>query len=121
MLRNLANAAGIPMDTSAGQADLVLGGAATTIAGIFVYPNPYRGSGPNGEPVIMFAGLPEHATIRIFTMQGTLVKEIAHSSASGAARWDLNNGQGKAVASGVYLFAAESGGETVRGKFAILR
>jgi hypothetical protein len=120
MLRNLANVSGVPMDTSGGRADLILGGAAQGISDIFVYPNPYRGSGRNGEPVITFAGLPEHATIRIFTLQGTLVKTIEHSNGSGAAPWNLLNNHGEAVAAGVYLFSAESNGETNRGKFAIL-
>ncbi len=120
-LRNLTNASGAPMDTSAGRADLVLGGAAESIADIFVYPNPYRGAGPNGEQVVVFAGLPEQATIRIFTIQGTLVRRLDHQNSTGAARWDLTNDQGEAVASGVYLYSAVSSGETVRGKFAIMR
>lgn len=120
-LRNLTNANGAPMDTSAGRADLVLGGAAESIADIFVYPNPYRGTGPNGERVVVFAGLPEQATIRIFTLQGTLVRKLDHQNSTGAARWDLTNDRGDLVASGVYLFSAVSSGETVRGKFAIMR
>ena len=120
-LRNLTNASGVPMDTTAGHADLVLGGAAQSISEIFVYPNPYRGAGPNGEPVVVFAGLPEQATIRIFTLQGTLVRKLDHQNSTGATRWDLTNDQGEAIASGVYLYSAVSNGETVRGKFAIMR
>ena len=121
MLRNLTNANGVPMDTTSGQADIVLGGAAANISDAFVYPNPFKGIGPNGERAIVFAGLPERATIRVFTIQGVLVRRLEHENASGASRWDLTNDDGEIVASGVYLYTAESNGETVRGKLAILR
>ena len=121
MLRNLTSVDGIPMDTSAGRADIVLGGAAPDISQVFVYPNPYRGIGPDGEHVVVFAGLPERATIRVFTVQGLLVRTIEHQNSTGASRWDLKNDDGDAIASGVYLFTAENGGETVRGKLAVMR
>ncbi len=121
MLRNLTSVDGIPMDTSAGRADIVLGGAAPDISQVFVYPNPYRGIGPDGEHVVVFAGLPERATIRVFTVQGLLVRTIEHQNSTGASRWDLKNDDGDAIASGVYLFTAENGGETVRGKLVVMR
>ena len=120
-LRNLRSAIGIPMDTLAGRADLLLGGAAADISEAYVFPNPYKGSGPNGEQCIMFAGLPEKATIRVFTLRGTLVKKIEHENSSGASRWFLDNENHDRVASGVYLYSIEANGQKSRGKLAILR
>jgi subtilisin family serine protease len=120
-LRNITNETGIPLDTAAGQADLLLGGAAESLSGAYVFPNPYKGNGAGGEPGVMFASLPERATIRVFTLRGTLVRTIDHNNASGASRWDLDNDRGEAVAGGVYLYTIESNGTTVRGKLAVLR
>ncbi len=120
-LRNLIGESGVPLDTTSGRADLILGGAAASIADAYVFPNPYKGAGPAGEAGVLFAGLPVQATIRVFTLQGMLVRKIEHHNASGASRWDLANDSGKPVSGGVYLYTIDSGGETVRGKLAVLR
>lgn len=120
-LRGIENENGVPLDTAGGAADLVLGGAAASLAEAFVFPNPYKGIGADGESVVTFAGLPEQAVIRVFTIHGLPVKEIHHENASGASRWDLTNEEGDRVASGIYLYTIESGGLTERGKLAIMR
>jgi hypothetical protein len=120
-LRNITNEAGVALDTTAGQSDVVVGGAASSLDDAYVFPNPYKGNGAGGEPGILFAALPVRATIRVFTIQGTLVRRLEHRSDSGAARWDLANEDGEAVAGGVYLYTIESDGHTVRGKLAVLR
>jgi hypothetical protein len=121
LLRNLTNELGVPMDTAAGRADLLLGGTAASIENAYVFPNPYRGAGARGADGVMFAGLPEQATIRVFTVQGTLVRKIEHRDPSGGTRWDLTNEDGEPVASGVYLFTIHSGEDVVRGKLAVMR
>jgi hypothetical protein len=121
LLRNLGNDSGVPMDTTAGRADLLLGGKATGIESAYVFPNPFRGAGARGAQGVMFAGLPEQATIRVFTLQGTLVCEIEHGNLSGGTRWDLTNENGEPVASGVYLYTIHSGDNVVRGKLAVMR
>jgi hypothetical protein len=121
LLRNLTNASGIPMDTSAGRADLLLGSTAASIEDAYVFPNPYRGVGARGAEGVMFAGLPEQATIRVFTLQGTLVRRIEHHDQTGGSRWNLTNEDGDPVASGVYLYTIHSGSDVVRGKLAVMR
>lgn len=120
-IRNLSDARGVPLDTTAGRADLLFVGKALTIADAYVYPNPYRGIGAAGDVGVMFAALPSQATIRIFTLDGKLVRKIEHRSEAGASRWDLTNENGDLVASGVYLFTIHGGGEMTRGKLAVMR
>ena len=120
-LRGVFSEAGVALDTTSGSADLLLGGAANSIDDAFVFPNPFKGIGPNGETGVHFAGLPERATIRIFTLQGTLVRKIEHNNFSGAEQWNLKNENDESIASGIYLYTIESDGSTKRGKLAILR
>jgi subtilisin family serine protease len=120
-LRNLRSQQGVPMDTTAGRADILIGGATTSLAGVYVYPNPFAEHGAGGEEAVMFAGMPEHALIRIFDLRGVLVRELPHDNALGGARWDLTNDQHDQVASGVYVYTIESGGEKTHGKLAVLR
>jgi len=121
LLRHLTNEAGVPLDTTAGRADLLLGGTAFGIENAYVFPNPYRGAGARGADGVMFGGLPEQATIRVFTLQGTLVRKIEHRNSSGGTRWDLTNENGESVASGVYLYTIHSADDVVRGKLAVMR
>jgi len=121
MFRGLASETGVPMDTIGGRADLLLGGVAASISDAYVFPNPYTGIGAGGDMGVMFAALPEKATIRIFTIQGVLIRKIEHNNLSGGARWDLTNENGDPVAGGVYLYTIEARDKTVRGKLAVLR
>jgi hypothetical protein len=133
--------------------------------GVWVVPNPYRGyaalrdrpsawdltpnaSDPTGTH-IDFLGLPPGAwTIRIYTVSGDLVQEIAStdpvnesvrqpvrigsatypgynrqqdSANDGQARWNLISRNGQDVVSGIYLFTVESSEGSQRGKFVIIR
>ena len=80
---------------------------------IAAVPNPYRGTslyetGANDRQ-IRFVNLPSSATIRIFTISGTLVREIVKpTSNSTVAFWDLENQRGLPVASGMYLVHVEA-------------
>lgn len=121
MIRGVANESGVAMDTTSGQADLILGGAAKNLNDAYVFPNPYRGIGAGGGDGVHFAGLPEKATIRIFTIQGRLIKEIEHNDFSGAAAWNLENDNDEKVASGIYLYIIKSGDDEVRGKLAVMK
>ncbi len=100
---------------------------------IRVVPNPYiisaqwererLGNIPDGEPIreISFVNLPGECTIRIFTIDGDLVKTIRHTNGSGAEYWDIRSDFNQIIATGVYFYHVESSaGETV-GKFAIIR
>ena len=58
-----------------------------------------------------FAGLPAGASIKLYTFQGELVRELT-TDASGIALWDARNAGNQLVASEVYLALIKAGGET---------
>ena len=90
-----------------------------------VYPNPVIASQHQWVAIHNFP-VDKKGRIAIYNSSGDLV----HSSALGPYtallgnniwRWDLQNTDGKRVSSGVYFYVIEMGGETARGKFAIIR
>ncbi|MBU1984335.1 T9SS type A sorting domain-containing protein, partial [bacterium] len=120
-LSNITSDSGVLLNGT-GSAWILLADTVSTISDAYVYPNPYRGIGPDGRGEgVMFAGLPEKATIRIFTLQGVQVRKIEHMNLIGGTIWDLTNETGNKIASGVYLYTIEAGDEKVRGKLAVTR
>lgn len=97
---------------------------------IWVIPNPYeRGRVEWDEftfPHVRFVNLPAEAEIRIFTVSGDLVRVIDHGKDalgqdSGEEDWDLKNGNGEIVVSGVYLYSVKTpDGKVGRGFMAII-
>ncbi|MAQ72409.1 MAG: hypothetical protein CMG20_02435, partial [Candidatus Marinimicrobia bacterium] len=82
---------------------------------ISVWPNPYYGFNPEERDAldrrVMFSHLPEEgaATIRIFALDGTLVRTIHHNdTASQHATWDMKNNFELPVASGMYVAHVET-------------
>jgi hypothetical protein len=109
---------------------------------VVVYPNPYRidadyrglgfeGRGDEDRPDnrvrrINFANLPARCTIKIFTIDGDLVKEIEHDKNPADPNasydsWDLITRNTQMIVSGLYYWTVESEGrETQVGKLAII-
>lgn len=100
---------------------------------IKVVPNPYiisatwerkrLGDPLLGEPVrdLSFTNLPSECTIKIYTIDGDLVKTIEHTSGTGTAFWDIRSEYNQLIATGVYFYHVSSKyGEKI-GKFAIVR
>ena len=79
---------------------------------INVYPNPYYGlhelEESRSEKYVSFNHLPQKATIRIFTMGGTMVREIKKDDSGQFTQWDLANQYGYPVASGLYIIHIET-------------
>ncbi len=108
---------------------------------VVVYPNPYKISADyrgrqyedrerqgwsERDRRIHFVNLPEEATIKIFTLDGDLVREIHHphprlSDTSWHLEWDLITRNTQAVTSGIYIWTVESDLGTQIGKFVIIR
>ena len=111
--------------------------------GVVVYPNPYRIDGryrENGfeariNPLALpeertravnFANLPAQCTIRIFTLDGDLVREIEHdeqpnSPGSMHDTWSLVTRNSQAAASGIYYWSVEEPDGTVQtGKLVLI-
>jgi len=101
---------------------------------IKVVPNPYvavatweprnpftTGRGPRS---IHFTHLPARCTIRIFTVNGELVKVIEHNSPidNGTAEWDLLSRDNLTVSYGIYIYQVDAPGIGQKiGKFAIIK
>ena len=78
---------------------------------INVFPNPYYAASLL-EPdrfthFVTFNHLSEHAIIRIFTLNGVLVRKLEKCDNSQFFRWDLKNAKGRPVASGMYVIQVE--------------
>ena len=106
---------------------------------VIVYPNPYRidgnyaasgyepGTG-NFDKRINFINLPPKCTIRIYTLDGDLVRTIEHDKDesdldASYEYWDLISRNTQAVVSGIYLFSVEDKqtGQNQVGKFVIIK
>ena len=108
---------------------------------VVVYPNPYRADGQyraNGfegqglehlpdERVraLHFTNLPNKCIIRIFTIDGDLVREIDHNCESSDPQcmhdqWDLITRNTQAAVSGIYYFSIESSFGNQIGKFVLI-
>jgi hypothetical protein len=110
---------------------------------VSVFPNPYRINGGYAEAGyeqvsdfsrdanrarrIHFANLPREATIRIYTLDGDLVRELQHpcdcplQEGESMTSWDLISRNTQAVVSGIYLYTVESKVGTQVGKFVIIK
>jgi len=104
----------------------------TNLEQVAVVPNPYKGNAEwdpaVGEGRIHFIHLPEGATVRIFTTNAELVRELTLNSTrntggeTGELEWDLRNGRGNKVVSGIYVYQVETReGRTRKGHFVIIK
>ena len=79
---------------------------------IKVVPNPYFVHSKYNETQfsrkLMFANLPQHCTITIFTVTGEKVKEVLHDDNSGNEFWNLRTDNNQEVAPGLYLYTVEA-------------
>ncbi|MGD8921934.1 MAG: hypothetical protein PVH24_01705 [Candidatus Zixiibacteriota bacterium] len=109
---------------------------------VYTYPNPYKGDGsyldkgfegrdadyiiPNRLRRIHFANLPAKCTIRIYTLDGDLVREIVHDMdpadpMASHDEWDLITRNTQMVVSGIYYWTVEDpNGNTQVGKQVII-
>ncbi|NOX88427.1 MAG: T9SS type A sorting domain-containing protein [Calditrichaeota bacterium] len=78
---------------------------------INVFPNPYYGVNSQESSrfthFVTFNHLPKHAVIRIFTLNGSLVRKLEKYDNTQFFRWDLKNEKGWGVASGLYIVHIE--------------
>jgi hypothetical protein len=95
---------------------------------IHTVPDPYYvrsqfDLGPTTK-ALRFVNLPPKAIIRIYTLNGTLVRVLEHNDPQGGAEmaWDLKSRNNQYVASGVYFYHVEAdGGKTHTGKFTVIQ
>ncbi len=108
---------------------------------VYVYPNPYiisddyslygyenRLSNLAAERArrLHFVNLPAKCTIRIFSIDGDLVRELDHDKdqsdpTASVDEWNMITRNTQAVVSGLYYYVIESETDTQIGKFAIIK
>jgi hypothetical protein len=112
----------------------LMGSADTDASNVLVFPVPWRPHGPeagNGPGQtgtetggITFSNLPSECTIKIYTVRGSLVRQLQHSDLSGPIGqqpWDGNTSSGEHAASGVYLWRVESSADSKNGKLIVIK
>ncbi|MBN2416593.1 T9SS type A sorting domain-containing protein [bacterium] len=87
--------------------------AASRLRDITVFPNPFfalnRYSAHQYDQHVTFSNLPaDVCTIRIFTLNGELVRTLEHDNGTSFKRWDLENEDRFPVVSGMYIAAVET-------------
>jgi hypothetical protein len=108
----------------------VMGDIAKDPSSVFAFPVPWRPNGPNAGPGpdqtgtlaggIRFTNMPDIATIRIYTVSGTLVREISHTSGP-IETFDVKSDAGEILATGTYIYIIDSNGTKKTGKIAVIR
>ena len=85
--------------------------AEAALEDIGIVPNPYKGASAyevsNLENVARFTNLPQRATIRIFTLDGTLIRTLEKEGPGNSLDWNLETEEGLPIASGMYLIHIE--------------
>lgn len=84
-----------------------------------VYPNPCKVSA--GCTGVTFTRLTLRASINVFTISGEKVRTIEKSNNIDSVGWDLRNGAGAKVASGLYLYVIKGEGSVKKGKIVVVR
>ncbi len=93
--------------------------AAADLSAVYEYPNPVRVYSGNTQAT--FANLPAGATLRIYDVQGRLVRELTNLPGPNFV-WNLTNADGRPLASGVYVYlVTDDDGHQKIGKVALLR
>lgn len=81
---------------------------------IRVVPNPYYGYNVNEKSstqrFVTFRKLPVNCTIRIYTLNGDLVKKIVKNDQNSTTNWNLTNLDDIPIASGLYLALIDAPG-----------
>lgn len=74
---------------------------AADLSDVYIYPSPVKLS---TESEAVFAGLTGNATVRIYTADGNLIKELTENNFNGGVEWDLTDSKGRKIEAGIYLF-----------------
>jgi hypothetical protein len=100
-------------------------GPVSTLQKVAVVPNPFRSSevwDVAAVHEIHFINLPAQAKIKIYTVAGDLVAELEHKdTVRDFERWNLKNGQGRDISSGIYVFRVEAANFFAQDRFVVIR
>ncbi|MFH1259963.1 MAG: T9SS type A sorting domain-containing protein [Elusimicrobiota bacterium] len=88
---------------------------AKNLTTVRVFPNPC-----SAQDTLEFSPLSAKTAVKIFTIDGKLVKEL--NSTTSAVTWNLKNDNGENAAPGIYLYLLkDDAGSLKKGKFALIR
>lgn len=90
----------------------LMGSGIADLSDAYAFPVPYL---PSQHSKITFTNLSPVCTVKIFTLNGELIKELDHTGGSQAFWEDIDAG------SGVYLYVIKNDKEKKRGKLMIIR
>ena len=100
-------------------------GPKTDLLHVSVVPNPFRGAeawDQTGSNEVHFINLPPQAKISIYTVAGDLVVVLNHNdTVHDFERWNLKNGRGKDVSSGIYMYRVEATNFSLQDRFVVIR
>ncbi len=86
------------------------------------FPVPYRASEDLGAGITFVFPGAQIATVKIFTLDGRLVKTLHENTGAGAVSWyPVNTDGGEPVGSDVYIYAIENDQDRRVGKLVIIR
>ena len=92
---------------------------------ISIVPNPYKGASNYERSQLVdevrFTNLPPQATIRVFTLSGSLIRTLEKNSPERFLSWNLTTDNNLPVASGLYLVNIETDAGSTVVKFAVVR
>ena len=97
----------------------VHGVGATDLSNAYAYPVPFIPS--RGDTDITFTNISPLCTIKIYTLNGELVRTIEHTSGATSYSWDVTNDRGDRLGSGVYLYLIKDAKNKKKGKLIIIR
>jgi hypothetical protein len=86
-------------------------------APIKVYPNPFKPTA--GHTEVKFINLPSAAVVKIFNIEGAIIKTLQEKG--GEAKWDVKDNQGNNMSSGFYLYLIETERKRQTGKIVVIR
>jgi len=91
----------------------------TDLSDAYAYPVPFIPS--RGDSGITFTNISPLCTIKIYTLNGELVRTIEHTSGETSHSWDVTNDRGDRLGSGVYLYLIKNNKNKKKGKLIIIR
>lgn len=110
----------------------LLGTQDQSVVNVKAYPVPFRPNGPQAgigpgqtgteAAGITFDSLPQSGSIKIYTLDGRLVKKMDIPDMFGIPKlvWDVRTSSGEKAASGVYIWRAVSGSNSKTGKLMVV-
>jgi hypothetical protein len=86
--------------------------ATAAIDQIGITPNPYKGASDYEvsqlTDQVRFTNMPSQATIRVYSLNGTLVTTLTKNSSERSFPWNLTSAEGLPLASGMYIIHIET-------------